>query len=224
MAAVTERSLVAAWEAALARPRRERALVLAALVADQPTGELAERPIGEVDAFLLDLREQYFGSIVDCLVTCPRCGEELDACLDVAELRFPRSEERTREISVDDRALTVRAVTSHDLQVTGDRESLVRRCVVEGDVGGDTLELVEAILDELDPQATPTVELDCPVCRRSWVAPFDVADFVWQEVDRDSRRTLYDVHVLATAYGWNEADVLALTATRRSYYLQVAGS
>jgi hypothetical protein len=224
MTAVTEASLLAAWEAALARPRRERALVLAGVVGERRVDGLEDLPIGEVDALLLDLRECCFGSTLECLVACPQCGEELDVAVDIAELRFPAAEERSREVTVGGRPLVVRAVTSLDLRLTGDRDSLVRRCVVEGDLPDEALGVVENILDELDPQATPTIELDCPECRRSWTAPFDVADFVWQEVDRSARRTLYEVHALATAYGWREDDVLALTPTRRSYYLQAAGT
>jgi hypothetical protein len=224
MTAVTEASLLTAWEAAVDRPRRDRALALAQTVSELGADDLADLPLGEVDALLLDLRERCFGTVLDCLISCPHCAEELDAVVDVAELRFPVSEERMREVSVGDGSIVVRAVTSRDLRVTGDRESLLRRCVLVGEVAADSLGLVENILDELDPQAAPVVELDCPACQRTWVAPFDVVEFVWQEVDRCARRTLNDVHVLAAAYGWREGDVLALSPVRRSYYLQAAGS
>jgi hypothetical protein len=224
MSALTEASLLAAWEAALSRPRRERALVLARLVGEPDGPDLADLPVGEVDLLLLKLRERCFGPLLECLVVCPECGDELDASVDVAELRFPSGEEGAREVSVGGRPLLVRAVTTRDLLLTGDRPSLIRRCVVSGEVGEGSLALVENVLDQLDPQAAPTIELDCPSCRCSWVAPFDVAEFVWLEVDRTARRTLYDVQVLAAAYGWREDDVLALTPVRRSYYLQAAGS
>jgi hypothetical protein len=223
MAAVTEASLLWAWEAALSRPRRERALVLAGLVTGPDGPDLADLPVGEVDLLLLRLREECFGPLLDCLVLCPECGEELDASVDVAELRFPAWEEAAREVTVGGQAVAVRAVTTRDLLLTGDRSSLFRRCVVSGDVDDDGLALVENVLDQLDPQAAPTIELDCPACQTSWVAPFDVADFVWLEVDRTARRALYDVHLLASAYGWSETDVLALSPVRRNYYLQAAG-
>lgn len=223
MTAVDEASLLTAWEAALPRPRRERALVLAGLVSDPDGPDLADLPVGEVDLLLLELRERCFGPLLECLVVCPECGEELDASVDVAELRYPSREEGIREVSVLGGPLEVRAVTTRDLLATGDRTSLVRRCVVSGELPADGVALVENVLDQLDPQATPSVELDCPSCRCSWAAPFDVADFVWLEIDRTARRALYDVHALAAAYGWREGDVLALSPVRRSYYLQAAG-
>jgi hypothetical protein len=33
---------------------------------------------------------------------------------------------------------------------------------------------------------------------------------------------LYDVHALASAYGWREADVLAMSPMRRQVYLELA--
>ncbi len=89
---------------------------------------------------------------------------------------------------------------------------------------GVTIHMVEAKLDALDPQAAAAVDLDCPSCGASWPASVDITEFVWGEVDRFARRLLYDVHTLATAYGWREADVLAVSPTRRRFYLQVCGS
>jgi hypothetical protein len=224
VAVVTEPSLLGAWESALALSRRQRALVLAGLVSEPGGPELADLPVGAIDLMLLRLREQCFGPLMDCLVVCPDCGEELDAAVHVDELRFPPGEADRREISLDGTPLVVRAVTTRDLLLTGDRPSLLRRCVAGGVVTDEALPVVENVLDQLDPQAAPTIELDCPNCRCSWAAPFDVAEFVWLEVDRTARRTLGDVHVLALAYGWRESDVLALTPVRRGYYLQAAAT
>lgn len=215
--------MLAAWETALPRRRRERALVLAGLVTKPGVECLEDLPLGEVDELLLELRERCFGQILECLVSCPACEEELEAAVEVADLRSSAPQEYSRQLRVDGKTLVVRALTSRDLLEVQDRNLLVRRCVIEGELDGQEPELVENLLDELDPKASPEVELDCPACHCIWMAPFDVADFVWREVDRCARRTLHDVHVLALAYGWREPDVLALTRLRRDYYLQAAG-
>ena len=53
-------------------------------------------------------------------------------------------------------------------------------------------------------------------------APLDVGRLVWREVAgaRPSGCSL-DIDALARAYGWTEADVLALTPMRRAAYLQM---
>jgi hypothetical protein len=51
---------------------------------------------------------------------------------------------------------------------------------------------------------------------------FDVADYLWQELHAWAKDVLRSVHALAVAYGWREADVLALSPTRRRIYLELA--
>ena len=47
----------------------------------------------------------------------------------------------------------------------------------------------------------------------------DVGEFLWAEVRQAAMRLLEDVHALAWAYGWREADLLAMPAQRRAFYL-----
>ena len=48
-------------------------------------------------------------------------------------------------------------------------------------------------------------------------------DTPWLEIDAWARRTLRDVHALASAYAWSERDVLALSPTRRTLYRELCG-
>lgn len=146
---------------------------------------------------------------------------------------------RTATVAVAGRTVELRPLTSHDVRRFGsDRDRLLAQCIV-GEPGGAVqpvgtdepaapsralLDAVEAQLDALDPQAAPTVDLDCPSCGATWPASVDIAEFVWSEVDRFARRLLSDVHTLASAYGWREPDVLAISPLRRRFYLQVCGS
>jgi hypothetical protein len=50
---------------------------------------------------------------------------------------------------------------------------------------------------------------------------FDIAAYLWQEVDARARRALRDTHTLARAYGWREADILAMSDFRRQQYLEM---
>jgi hypothetical protein len=43
--------------------------------------------------------------------------------------------------------------------------------------------------------------------------------FLWQDVAQAAQHLLDEVHALATAYGWREPEILALSAARRSYYI-----
>jgi hypothetical protein len=77
-------------------------------------------------------------------------------------------------------------------------------------------------LEEADPCIDFAVDLECPACAHAWSAPFDVAGYLWEEIDTRARRLLDEVHVLARAYGWPEDEVLRLSDARRSAYLERA--
>jgi hypothetical protein len=143
------------------------------------------------------------------------------------------------------RALTARDVRSVDPAAPQARRRLLRRCVVgvrpspgEGldevqDEVQDEIpdeipdEVLEEVLEEiarrlpgLDPGADPLFTLDCPQCEHRWEAPLDIADHLWTDVCGYAHRLLHEVHALARAYGWSEADALAVSPVRRQFYLE----
>jgi hypothetical protein len=75
-----------------------------------------------------------------------------------------------------------------------------------------------------DPVAEVLLDLRCPLCAHSWQALFDIASFLWMEISAHARRLLREVDALARAYGWGEAEILGLSATRRQAYLELIGS
>ena len=77
-------------------------------------------------------------------------------------------------------------------------------------------------MSEADPLAEVLVDVVCPGCETEFVADLDVGAFVWAEVHARARRLLHEVDVLARAYGWTEAEVLALGDQRREEYLTLA--
>jgi base plate protein len=114
------------------------------------------------------------------------------------------------------------------------RRRLVANCVVDArtadgpvpadDLDDDVLDAVAERMGEADPQADVLLMLTCSSCGHDWGAPFDVAGYLWDEVDAYARRLLHDVHTLATAYGWSEAEALSVSPARRRFYLEAAGS
>lgn len=84
--------------------------------------------------------------------------------------------------------------------------------------------LIDAIaerLAEADPQAHTRLAFSCPDCGHAWSATFDIATYVIKEIQRYVKHLLEEVHHLARGYGWREADILAMTPTRRRVYLQM---
>jgi hypothetical protein len=78
-------------------------------------------------------------------------------------------------------------------------------------------------MGEADPQAEVQLALACPACRHQWQVSFDIVSYFWSEINARSQRLLWEVHALASAYGWREADILAISPQRRQFYLEMVG-
>ena len=74
-------------------------------------------------------------------------------------------------------------------------------------------------MEELDPQAELRLELACQGCGHRWSILLDVASFFCREVTFLATRLAREVGALSRAYGWREADILAMSPARRSLYL-----
>jgi hypothetical protein len=235
------RELLEAWEHGLSRSPTHRAVsLLAATSPGTPPDDIARLPTGTRDLGLLRLRSELFGDWVEAVCSCPACDEQLDACFDVREL-LPddtvASAVPTRQLSLHGRQVTVRAPNSLDLLAVGSipdipasRRALLRRCL--GPLPAEFADIMpEAMVDEvvtqiaaLDPQARVELDLTCAACGHAWPAAFDIASFLWAEINAWAHRTLRDVHALARAYGWPEADILAMSPLRRQCYLEMVRS
>jgi hypothetical protein len=83
---------------------------------------------------------------------------------------------------------------------------------------------IAATASSLDPLAEIELKLDCPECAFSWQSPFDIVSFLWSELDAWARRMLREIHILASYYGWSEADIIALSPQRRLRYRELIGT
>ena len=126
--------------------------------------------------------------------------------------------------------LALEAVPGGDASMGG--RMLLERCVMAIRAPSDerpspaglppeVLDAVDAAFLDADPQADVALSVTCPACGQGWTVPFDIASYLWSEVDDWARRTLRDVHTLAAAYGWPEADIVALSPARRQFYLSM---
>lgn len=221
----------------------ERALTLLGLAGSEPgASHPARASIGERDRRLLDLREALFGEELQGTAACPRCGEWLEVAFRTEDARVAPAERPGRDgllLEVGGHEIRCRLPNSADLLEIGDagprgRHALLQRCIEEVRCGGDPIEggqlpeeLVSAAAEamaEADPQAVAEVLLTCPGCDHRWPVAFDIASYLWTEIEAWAQRLVHDVHSLATAYGWSERDILALSAWRRARYLELAGS
>lgn len=245
MRPLAAQELLDAWERGLGEPPVQRALTLLAAACPECVPDaLARESVGRRDGRLLTLREWTFGSRLVSLAACPACGEALETSFDVGDIRAEDGPEESLSLRVSSLELTFRLPNSLDVaalasgaageDLGGARRRLLGRCLLaaRGAEGNEVslerlpetaLQAVADRMAEADPQGDVELALSCPACGHGWPAAFDIASFFWTEVDAWARVLLHEIHALASAYGWREADILALSPWRRRSYLELIG-
>jgi len=228
------------WERGLRQPLQRQ--VVALLVAGVPgssDASIATLPLGARDALLFDLRERLFGPNLATIATCPNCAEQLEAGFKLADVRLPPApvdagaglETATHRITFRPPATADLLAIPEGADAKAARAILLDRCVTASDAAGNRVEpnalppeLVPVIAEgmaQADPQAVVELQLGCDACGHGFAAVFDIAGFLMREIHVWAQQMLRDIDSLARAYGWREADILALSPTRRQIYLDM---
>ena len=242
MERLTSQQILAIWELGNKQAPSQRALTLASYTEPAASQEiLAQLPLGLRNQKLLQLREQLFGQEMACVLPCPQCSQLLEFNLNTQQLIHTVNTDFAMPLqaSIDGFELSYRLLTTEDLQMVlvgidyHDydvlEQALLPRCLLtishEGktcgyqDLPATTKQAFIKQLEQSDPLAEVKLDLVCPNCQNAWQGLFDIVSFLWDELAQQAQRLLAEVHQLALAYGWSEQAILALSMTRRQYYL-----
>lgn len=239
MLALNATSLLTAWEQGVSQHPLQRAVTLLALAWPEKSVDGWSRvSIGERDRQLFKLRTELFGSKLEAIASCPKCGERLELAFRTHDLLVNASEPEPLQLKSGSYEVNYRLPTSADLLAVADRPAeahalLLERCVeaLNDGVVVQASTLPESVIKVLgqkmadaDPQAEVQIALDCPACSHHWSTVFDILSYLWGEIEDWAQRLLHEVHSLAMAYGWSERDILSMSATRRRLYLEMVGA
>ncbi|MEW2051822.1 hypothetical protein [Streptomyces sp. NPDC005476] len=225
--------LLEAWDQAATAPAAVRCAVLVQLAGLCPDLESAlDLDVGECADLAALVHATTFGREVEGVITCSFCGETLsvEICLPIRKEPVADTANGLRRAAVGE--FTVRAPTTRDLLAAAAapdraRAVLLSRCVQHRDGRPvDPAELTaeqESLLDEaaesITDAALPMLCTRCPACDNEVRAALDVAALLWDRINVAAPRLMTEVAVLARAFGWSEADLLAMPAARRAAYL-----
>lgn len=229
---------ITAWERGVREDTLDRAVTLLASATGLSRDQAESADVGSRDAVLVDVLSRFTGGVVQACVRCTGCGERLDVPLDLTA--FPRTPWREPgallEAEVSGSGVRFRLPSTGDLRLLrgGDavagRRLLLARCVqaesgsgedLDEDLAEEAAAAVEAAMEEAAPGGAVTVRTGCPDCGAETAAALDIPALLWVEVQTQAVALLRQVHVLATAYGWTEPEVLALSPARRAAYLEL---
>lgn len=243
MKALSTAELLSIWEYGSSQPPVMKALMLLTSACPEASQEeLARLSIGQRDGRLLTLRESMFGPEFIGLAICPACGIQLELTFNSADVKAETGYEHKEPLylTLDDYEVKFRLPDSNDLIVLADNKEvtdgdkvLLSRCLLEIWRNSEDLpieQMPEKVADAItecmaqaDPQADVQLDLRCTACGHSWSTSFDILSFFWSEIENWARRILHDIHIIASMYGWDEADILAMSSMRRQFYLDMIG-
>ncbi|MFE0134581.1 hypothetical protein ACFWY6_23910 [Streptomyces sp. NPDC059037] len=176
----------------------------------------AELPVATGDRLLLALHRELTGRDIEPVLACG-CGEF--STVRLGPDTVPPARPRTAVLG---RAGGLRQPTYGDLldlpPDAAGRAELLRRCTVGIPERAPAPHDFELIDDSLAGPLT----FDCPACGREVEHPVDVQTLVLRGLLTLLDELDHDVHVLASAYGWDLATIEALPRSRRRRLAAIA--
>jgi hypothetical protein len=252
MHSLSASDLLNIWEAGTGQTPVEQALImLHAALPNTTTDTLAKLTIGQRDALLLHLRRLTFGPQLQGVADCPECHERLELGFDVykfqisdpvlPDLEMIELQKTERTIVESNYQIMFRLPTSADVaactfstDVVQARQTIAEVCIISiqqennaiqvQDLPAEVLVTVIKQMENADPYGNLNLSAVCPACNHGWSILFDIVSYFWKEISSWAARLMNEVHLLAWAYGWQEKDILAMSAWRRQRYLELIGS
>lgn len=243
MQSLTPTDVLRLWEQGLQSHSIDRALnILASAYPEYDSQQLANLPLGVRDSLLLKVRSAHLGDRLEAEAVCPACKARVEIELSSTALAEAGGQPPQEWVLAhDEYRLTLRPLTSADAalavqctDVQSAETTLVSQSIVAVEKAGEQqpidslpaelVPVVAASVEQHDSGAEISLAVHCPHCAHAWASVLDVASFVWTELATRAQRLLLDVHTLARAYGWREADILAMSEARRTAYLSMVNA
>jgi len=246
MKSLSAEQLLLVWEQVHGFSLLHKTLLLLEML--QPESEqtdIAELSIGDRDTRLLRFRNSIFGSSLHNTINCPECSSKMEWDMDLQDfIVHPSANHQAlpeHELFVDDFKVRFRLPNSRDilwiLSKKGEElksYSLLEQCVLDikqakgkkkiNSIPERVIDALGEKIQELDPAADIRMNITCPSCGFQWQATFDIMSYLWAEIDNWAHKTLQEVYILASSFGWSEKDILNMDASRRQYYIEMIRS
>lgn len=233
MRSLSNFDLVTLWERGSSMHLLDRALLALSMAFPEASSPVADWALGQRNQALLELHCSLFGPALQAWSACASCGEKMEFTIQATALLQQNTCKFREDFTISFNGQNFRLPTSRDLaalsQLTDTEAAalkLMQLCRVNS---GNRERWTQAEIDRAgemmaiaDPLAEIRVALSCPACRHDTVETVEVTSFLWSEIEGRAKQLLWEVHAIASAYGWTESEVLALTPARRARYVEMA--
>ena len=231
MRPLSAHDLMAAWDGPETETPHARLERLLSMVVNDD--DLGRDSLGRRNQRLIGLRRALCGpQPIEVIARCG-CGTENEITLPSEAIEtapVPAPHQRTT-VAIGGRTVTARLPTMADLNAIaslGDsaeaKAALLARCLDSANdddpIDPDRLLAVLAErFEAMDPVADLRMSVRCVGCDAPLSVVVDLASFVSRDIGRQVVTLMGEVDCLARAYGWAEADILALPLPRRRRYV-----
>ena len=187
-------------------------------------------PVGDVDAIVVELRRQALGDRVVARGDCGACGSPFDIRFSLVSFEAHQRPRRPRNVTAADQpgswslrgsSVTFRIPTADDVLGAADADdplAMLRERCIYGAASQRDVRRAEAVMARLAPTLQAEVNGQCPNCAKTAALGVDARELCLADLRFLAGSVLENVHLLAWAYNWREADILALPSTRRTRY------
>ncbi|GHC27434.1 hypothetical protein GCM10010348_61840 [Streptomyces anthocyanicus] len=189
-------------------------------------------PVGDVDMLVADLRRERLGDRLVAEASCAHCSARIDIDFSLTgHLRHHRPRPARSAVPADEPGwwrlrhsrTWFRLPTAGDVLAAGagreGHRALVEACV-RGDRSAGAVRAAERAMASLGPTLRGDAEGTCPECAASVSLDLDVRELCLEELVFLASGVLDEVHLLASAYHWQERDILDLPSSRRIHYAE----
>ncbi len=243
MKLLTADEILELWDTTAGTPTLEKSLrLLAKACSAENIAEIARLSIGDRDVRLLQIREWLFGNILRNKANCPKCAEtiEWESNTDALHLQSFPQDLSVKDFQLKKNGYTVqfRSLNSLDLLKVMSAElnensyrKVISECILSvkknnedcsiNDLPDFVWEALNDRMSKEDPQAEINMQLICPNCNYCWEMYFDIATYLWLEINTWVKKILEEVYWLARAFSWSEKQILGMSAHRRRLYLEM---
>ncbi|SET51496.1 hypothetical protein SAMN05216326_1329 [Nitrosomonas marina] len=202
--------------------------------------------VADREFILLMLRRVTFGDRVESTLLCPwpNCRKNIDVDFDISSIPITRLDDivSVYEAEIASHRVMFRLPNGADQEIIASLPQtseadvttlLLQRCIVQIDgIPSPKLEDIQSLhadirlgietsMEERAPNIDLTMEVDCPECKRSFIAPFELQDFFFGEVKTNIKLLYREVHYLAFHYHWSESEIMSMPRERRRRYIDV---
>jgi hypothetical protein len=207
-------------------PHRRMGNLLASLF---PALVLEQDTLGQRNRRLLQLHSGLFDRSIEARVACPECGTQNEFAIPRKDmLAAPIADaDAVAVISAGGKTASFRQPRMADISIAAQdddpKAALVRLCSIDGvtELSDREARALAAHYETLDPLSNIIISTPCVQCGATISATVELADFVTKDVERLADSLLRDIDCIASAYGWTEAEILALPADRRMRYVSM---